>query len=142
MDSADTKRFTRQHRLLTAAAFSRVFDKAFRSRDKCFTVLCRDNDSDLARLGLAIAKKHCRKASGRNRIKRVVRESFRLHQAELAGLDVVVLNQPKASTADSALLFDSLAAHWRRCSRSARRLPAPEGKGQPRNGKSANGNAR
>ena len=121
MNCADTNRFTRQHRLLTSAAFGRVFEKAFRSRDKCFTVLCRDNESDFARLGLAIARKHCRKASGRNRIKRIVRESFRLHQAELGGLDIVVLNQPHASTAESARLFESLAAHWRRCAKSRQR---------------------
>jgi len=36
--------------LLDAAAFGRVFKKANRSRDKLFTVLCRDNDAEIARL--------------------------------------------------------------------------------------------
>jgi ribonuclease P protein component len=104
-----------------------VFEKADRSRDKWFTVLCRDNDSceDYdssgtklavgARLGLAISKKHCRKATARNRIKRIVRESFRHHQADLGNVDVVVINSPAAATATSRQLFDSLAAHWTRC---------------------------
>ena len=73
---------------------------------------------DIARLGLAISKKHCRQATGRNRIKRVVRESFRQHQAELAGLDVVVINQPTASSAANRQLFDSMAAHWQRCEKA------------------------
>jgi ribonuclease P protein component len=100
---------------LNAAAFGRVFEEAKRSRDKWFTVLSRGNGEQQARLGLAISKKHCRKATTRNTIKRIVRESFRQHQAELQGLDVVVINQPAATGATRRQLFDSLAAHWRRC---------------------------
>jgi ribonuclease P protein component len=107
-------RFEKEDRLLNAAAFGRVFEKAHRSRDKWFTVLSRDNNESGARLGLAISKKHCRKAAARNRIKRIVRESFRHHQAELGSVDVVVINQPAAGAATNRELFDSLAGHWRR----------------------------
>jgi ribonuclease P protein component len=69
---------------------------------------------DRARLGLAISKKHCRRATGRNRLKRLVRESFRRHAAELEGLDIVVLGQPEASRADNKEIFSSLATHWQR----------------------------
>jgi ribonuclease P protein component len=110
-------RFRRHNRLLNAAAFGRVFEKANRSRDKWFTVLSRANAGQDARLGLAISKKHCRKSTSRNTIKRIVRESFRQHQADLRGLDVVVINQPAAATATRRQLFDSLAGHWRRCRR-------------------------
>lgn len=111
-------RLKKDNRLLDAAAFGRVFKKATRSRDKWFTVLCRENDSDIARLGLAISRKHCRQATGRNRIKRIVRESFRQHQAEIAGLDVVVINQSAAAAATNRALFESMAAHWQRCRNS------------------------
>jgi ribonuclease P protein component len=111
-------RFRRHNRLLNAAAFGRVFEKANRSRDRWFTVLSRDNAGQGARLGLAISKKHCRKSTSRNTIKRIVRESFRQHQADLRGLDVVVINQPAAATATRRQLFDSLANHWRRCRRT------------------------
>jgi len=53
-----------------------------------FTVLYKDNGEQEARLGLAISKKLCKLAVGRNRLKRVARESFRLHRAELSGLDI------------------------------------------------------
>ena len=108
-------RLQKENRLLNADAYGRVFKKATRSRDKWFTVLCRKNNLDIARLGLAISKKHCRQATGRNRIKRIVRESFRQHQAEISGLDVVVVNQLAAATATNRQLFDSMATHWRRC---------------------------
>ncbi len=113
------ERFTQSSRLADAASFSRVFKKAERSRDKMFTVLCRANEDHEARLGVAIAKKHCRLATGRNRLKRVVRESFRQHKAELAGLDIVVLNRPAAAQANNDLLFKCLEKHWQRCRNAA-----------------------
>jgi len=119
-------RFRKDNRLLNAAAFGRVFKKATRSRDKWFTVLCTDNKMDIARLGLAISKKNCRQATGRNRIKRVVRESFRQHQAELAGLDVVVINQPAARSAKNQKLFDSMSGHWEKCAEAGRGKGAQE----------------
>jgi len=115
MTGSSLYRLQKNNRLLDAAAYGRVFKKAARSSDKWFTVLCRENEREVARLGMAISKKHCRQATGRNRIKRVVRESFRHHQATLAGLDVVVINQPAARTAGNQQLFDSMAGHWQRC---------------------------
>ncbi len=92
-----------------------MFKHATRSRDRYFTVLFRPNRGDDARLGMAISKKHCRRATARNRLKRIVRESFRQHKAELDGLDVVVMNKPEAATAANRQLFDSLESHWLRC---------------------------
>ena len=119
MSGSSLYRFRKESRLLDAAAFSRVFQRATRSRDKWFTVLCRRRDGEQARLGLAISKKNCRQATARNRIKRIVRESFRQHQDQLAGLDVVVMNQPAAKTGSNRQLFDSLTGHWQRCERAA-----------------------
>ncbi|MBT8099815.1 MAG: ribonuclease P protein component, partial [Gammaproteobacteria bacterium] len=109
-------RLRKDNRLLDAAAFGRVFEKATRSRDKCFTVLCRSNDREAARLGLAISKKQCKKASARNRLKRLIRESFRHHQQELAGLDIVVMNKAAATEENNAQLLGSLEKHWHNCS--------------------------
>jgi ribonuclease P protein component len=111
-------RFTEAQRLPDATAFGRVFKKATRSQDKWFTVLSRQNDKDTARLGLAISKKHCRRATARKRIKRVVRESFRHHRGSLAGLDIVVINQSPAGSARNEQLFESLSAHWAHCRES------------------------
>ena len=103
--------------MLDAAAYARVFKKATRNRDKWFTVLCRANEGGAARLGLAISKKNCRAATRRNRIKRIVRESFRLNQAGLAGLDVVVINQLEARNGTNRQIFDSLHGHWQQCAK-------------------------
>lgn len=50
------------------------------------------------RLGLIVAGKVVRRAVGRNRVKRLLREVFRARQQELAGLDLVVrLRRPPAA---------------------------------------------
>lgn len=101
--------------MVDAAAYGRVFKKAKRSKDKLFTVLYGANEQPRARLGLAVAKKNCKRAVDRNRIKRLIRESFRKHQDKLAGMDIVVLNQAATHKANNKALLDSLAGHWRRC---------------------------
>jgi ribonuclease P protein component len=84
-----------------------------------FTVLYRPNGSNEPRLGLAIGKKNCRLSTSRNRLKRIVRESFRQRREDIGGVDIVVLNQPAASSASNKALFDSLCAHWTQVSAHA-----------------------
>jgi len=84
-------------------------------------VLYRSNDRDDARLGLAISRKNSRLAVERNRLKRIIRESFRTHRAALRGLDIVVMNRQGAETQANGRLFQSLAAHWDRCAAASNR---------------------
>lgn len=43
-----------------------------------------------SRLGLAITKRHTRRSTDRNRLKRLAREIFRRHGVKVAGLDLVL----------------------------------------------------
>mgnify|MGYP001570984818 FL=1 len=80
-------RLQKRARLLKATEFNRVFDKAVRTSDQYFTVLARPNDLEFPRLGLAISKKKARLAVTRNRLKRIIRESFRQRQHQLCCAD-------------------------------------------------------
>jgi len=104
----------RTARLLDKAQFQQVFDEARKSIDPYFTVLARRNPHSGARLGLAIAKKCARRAVDRNRLKRLVRESFRIERADLPDVDLVVMCRRDAVAADNARLAASLARHWAR----------------------------
>ena len=75
-------------------------------------VLARTNGLPFARLGLAITKKKTKRAVDRNRLKRLIRESFRMHQHLLAGLDLVVMNQRRGAMASNSQYFASLSRHW------------------------------
>ena len=106
--------FRRDQRLLTAKDYKRVFARAERSVDRYWTVLARPQAGNKPRLGLAIAKKVVRDASARNRLKRLVRESFRHRATEMLSLDFVVLVRRDAMRATNAALYGSLDKHWRR----------------------------
>ena len=107
-------RFSKRVRLLQPDEFSRVFKKAHRSSDRQLTILAAPNDLGFPRLGLAISKKHAKRAVDRNRIKRLIRESFRLNQASLPAADFVVMAKPITKSATNQAIFDSLAIHWNR----------------------------
>ena len=72
------------------------------------------NDQGAPRLGLAVAVRAAGGAVARNRLRRIIRESFRLHREALPSLDLVVSARPQARAAAPEALRASLAALWRR----------------------------
>ncbi|VAW66009.1 Ribonuclease P protein component [hydrothermal vent metagenome] len=130
-DKFSRQAFLRQHRLLSADEFSRVFKKPFRSSDRYLTILAvvreksggdnieiENTDRLSARLGLAISKKNAKRAVDRNRIKRLIRESFRQNKHKLPAIDLVVMAKPITKNADNAQIFQSLEAHWNKLARN------------------------
>jgi ribonuclease P protein component len=89
-----------------------VFNGSKRSADRCFTILYRENDKDTARLGFAVAKKRIPAAVGRNRVRRIARESFRKKRGELGAFDIIILAQSAAARLSNTELFASLDQHW------------------------------
>lgn len=112
-----SNRFKRESRLLTARDFRFVFEDPKRTGSKYLTVLARANGHNYARLGLIVSKKTAKRAVDRNRIKRLARESFRLNQDLLRGLDVVVLAKRGISERENSEIFSDLAKHWKRLTR-------------------------
>lgn len=118
-------RFQKQLRLLDSAQFKAVFDGAeTRVSLRELLVLARPNALDHPRLGIVVGKKNCRLASSRNRVKRLIRESYRHHQEMLAGLDIIVLARRGIADLDNATISRSLAKSWTRLGKAAQQTPS------------------
>lgn len=89
-----SQRLRRQQRL-GAADVGQALKSGRRIRGSRFSVYGHPNAVGFARIALVVPKKLVPHAVDRNRIRRIARETFRLHQEQLVGLDVVVrLVQP------------------------------------------------
>ena len=104
--------FHRKNRLLSPKEYQRVFKAGRKQRGGIFTLIGCKNDQSCARLGLAIAKRNVPSAVSRNRIRRIIRESFRHHKENLSGVDVVVLIQRDIESLNNTSLHEDLNQQW------------------------------
>ncbi|MFP4161440.1 MAG: ribonuclease P protein component [Ectothiorhodospira sp.] len=112
--------FPRSVRLTRATEYQAVFNGGQRIKQHPFTVVCMPTEGDTPRLGLAISKRSLRLATRRQRIKRLVRESFRHHRGGLPPLDVVVMVRQGAVEYTNRDLYQILDRLWSRVIRQCR----------------------
>lgn len=114
-------------RLLQASEFQRVFDHTLcKVHQPAFLLLATPSSS--ARLGFIVAKKKIRRAHERNRVKRLARESFRLHRHRLPAVDVVLMAKPEAQVLPNDVLHQQLSTAWLQLARkAANRVQARDG---------------
>ncbi len=87
-------RFGRSRRLTHAREFQAMYRSGARQNVGALVIFSRPNGLDRPRFGMAVHRK-VGKANVRNRIKRLLREAFRLEQHELAsGFDYLVRVRP------------------------------------------------
>lgn len=109
-----TKEFSRELRLLTPGQFQKVFSNPTRFGSSHITILINQNSDQKNRLGLAIAKKRVKLAVDRNRIKRLIRESFRLNQHNLPHIDMVVMVKSGTDKLENQDISKQLDKIWRK----------------------------
>lgn len=106
--------YPRELRLLTPSDFTPVFKNPVVASSPAFTLLALSNNRENPRLGLTIAKKRVKKAHDRNRVKRLIRESFRLRQHQLPNIDVIVMAKNGTESFNNEELFKHLDKLWKK----------------------------
>ena len=77
-------------RLAGKAEFERLLREGARRNRSGYTFYTSARTDGPPRLGILITRRHAARATVRNRLKRCIREAFRLEQAALGAIDVLV----------------------------------------------------
>ncbi len=112
-EKSAARRFGSENRLRTPEAYKSLFASGKRTGDQHFLFIYGKNNLSYARLGLAVPKKNIRLATKRNRIKRLIRESFRSHKSLLKGLDIIVLVRRQPDTDCKSKNRNRLDRNWK-----------------------------
>lgn len=106
--------FPRRVRLTEPLAYQRVFKHTgHRFSNRWMTLLAAPNRCGHPRLGLALSRKAVANAVRRNRIKRVMRESFRHWQERLGAVDIVLLGRTGIAGQSNEVLDAALEKLWK-----------------------------
>ncbi|MCR3756436.1 MAG: RNase P protein component [Candidatus Westeberhardia cardiocondylae] len=92
--------------------FSYVLQNPNCYRGLYFVILGRNNKFSYPRIGLIVSSKYLKKSYQRNYIKRLIRESFRVHKNFLFFMDFVVIYKAKLINFKENFLKKELQRIW------------------------------
>ncbi len=87
------KIFRKDEKICKKKDFLTIYQLGTRNYSKYFTIITHGNQSGYKRIGITVSRK-VGNAVRRNRIKRLIREFFRLHKAQLSeSRDIVIIGK-------------------------------------------------
>lgn len=112
-----TLRFPPAARVLRKVEFEAAYRHGSRHGNAHFSLTIQPNHLAGARLGMAIAARTVGKAVTRNRLRRIIRESFRHARDGLPSVDVIIGARVAARGASADELRASLDKLWNKVAR-------------------------
>jgi ribonuclease P protein component len=100
-------KFPASHRLKKSEEFRTVMTNGERKVLRDFIVYLLPNNLNHPRLGVTVSKR-VGKAHVRNRLKRLLREYFRLHQDKLNSFDIVIIAKKVAGSINYRTMAEEL----------------------------------
>jgi ribonuclease P protein component len=100
--------------VLRKTDFETAYRRGKRLGDPCFSVSVSPNSAGTPRLGLAIGAKIIGNAVARNKLRRIIRESFRHARQRLPAADIIVGARAAARGASSERIRQSLEGLWQK----------------------------
>ena len=105
--------YPKQLRLLTARDYNQVFSHSkFKVSGPLGVFIATPNELNHPRLGFVIAKKKVKLAVDRNRIKRVMKDCYRLHQDQIPAIDIVFISRPGLGQKDNLAVTKFCKYAW------------------------------
>jgi ribonuclease P protein component len=107
-----TEGYSRRHRFTVQGSFGPLLRGSRKLRGRYATVHCAPGRPGISRLGIALTRKLVPRSVDRNRIKRLVRETFRRHFLKRAGIDCIVMLRERFEPAQVDALRDEIRNHF------------------------------
>jgi ribonuclease P protein component len=106
--------FTKADRLRTSQQFKTLSKHGNRHYNRLFIIICQKNQASRSRLGITVSKK-VGKAVKRNRIKRIIRDFFRLNRHDLTeSLDINIIARKAAGEAEAVAIRKQLGGWFKK----------------------------
>lgn len=107
-------RFRPFERLKTSIDFKQVFDQPKKTVGKNLLILWKPGHGSCARMGVIAGKRVSKLAVSRNRIRRIIRDSFRLTKDQLGLLDIIVIAKQSCAELSNTELRHETDILWKK----------------------------